>query len=65
MTRTQAIETAAARHDDRCRAFWNFWTNGGTEPQDEDFGFHHGWFQISGFSIGSHEYAPGPTYNVD
>jgi hypothetical protein len=65
MTRNQAIEIAIARHNDRCHAFWQFWMDRGQEPKDEDFGFHHGWFQVGGFNIGGHEYAPGPTYNQD
>lgn len=63
MTFEQATEIATARHNERTAAFWQFWTVGGQEPKDEDFGFHHGWFSIDGFSIGAHDYAPGPTYN--
>ncbi len=65
MTREQAIEIAKARHNDRCRAYWQFWTHGGQEPNDLTFGFRHGWIDIEGHAIGSHDYAPGPTYNVD
>jgi hypothetical protein len=65
MTHAERVEIAKARHADRCKAFWGFWTNGGQEPNDADFGFHHGWYQIDGENIGSHDYAPGPTYNID
>jgi hypothetical protein len=65
LDRAAAVEIAKSRHADRCRAWWHFWTHGGREPNDLDFGFHHGWFDIAGHSIGAHEYAPGPTYNVD
>jgi hypothetical protein len=65
MTRNQVIEMARAFHDARCRAWHRFWMNGGVEPDDHDWGFHHGWFSMAGHNIGAHEYAPGPTYNVD
>ena len=65
MTRNEAIAIAKTRHAEVCRAEWAFWTNGGTEPNRRDYGFHHGWFQIEGYSIGSDEYAPGPTYDFD
>jgi hypothetical protein len=65
MTREFAINLAIAQHKDRCKAWHKYWMNGGQEPRDENWGFHHGWFQIADYSIGAHEYAPGPTYNVD
>jgi len=65
MNRSDAIKIATDNHNARCRAWWNFWTHGGKEPNDMDFGFRHGWTDIGGFSIGAHDYAPGPTYNVD
>jgi hypothetical protein len=65
MDRQQAIEIAVARHNERCRAWWLFWTQGGIEPNDLDYGFHHGWFDLEGHGIGPHEYAPGPTYDAE
>jgi hypothetical protein len=65
MTRSEAIEIAKDQHNKRCRAWHYFWMHGGKEPNDLDFGFHHGWTDIAGHSIGAHEYAPGPTYNYD
>lgn len=65
MTRQQAIEVAKTKFAARCAALWKFWTEGGREPNDTDFDFHHGWFSVGEYQIGAHEYAPGPTYSVD
>jgi hypothetical protein len=62
----QAVAMAKAYFKAVCRAEMDYWMDRSKiEPKREDYGFKHGWFQWNGHSIGAHEYAPGPTYNVD
>jgi hypothetical protein len=65
MTHDQAVAIATERFNARCRALMSFWLNGGTEPNDSDYGYDHGWIRVGEHGIGAHDYAPGPTYNRD
>jgi hypothetical protein len=63
MTKIEAIAIAKIRHQEICK----YWSQGGDDynVQSERWGYKHGWFQVGQFNIGSHDYAPGPTYNID